>query len=221
MRKFGWSLLLGGLLLGGLLGHGPQVVRSSQQRLGRLQERLPLVGRKVHQSATPIESIVTPNSLRTTYHYHFGKGVPAKIKARFMRAIAVYNETGVVNLVAGRPLWGQNGITLFAYHKTASDAGSDYLELGKGGPEIHEVNGIEALTVNRARSGLNLAYSPRLRDSIAVHELGHALGLDHSAQRSSVMYPVDQGVDRLSAADRQALRKIYPSANTKKAPTNW
>ncbi|KRN01012.1 Zn-dependent protease [Levilactobacillus senmaizukei DSM 21775 = NBRC 103853] len=220
MRKLGWSLLLGGLLLGGLFGHGTRVIESSQQRLEQLQQALPIVGRQERQRATPIESIVTPNTLRSTYHYHFAKGVPGHVQALFMRAIAEYNETGVVNLVAGQPLWGQNGITLFAYHKATSDAGSQYLELGKGGPEIHEVSGLDVFTVNRARSGLNVDHPTRLRASIAVHEVGHALGLDHSEQRSSVMFPVDQGTVTLSTADLQALRHIYPAPHAKKTPTN-
>jgi predicted Zn-dependent protease len=42
-----------------------------------------------------------------------------------------------------------------------------------------------------------------------MHELGHALGLDHSTSKTSVMYPVDQGVSQLSAEDLAGLKKIY------------
>nr|WP_263849375.1 M10 family metallopeptidase domain-containing protein [Secundilactobacillus similis] len=44
---------------------------------------------------------------------------------------------------------------------------------------------------------------------MATHELGHALGLDHSTSKLSVMYPVDQSRTTLSTADLNALKAIY------------
>ncbi|EKQ10421.1 putative Zn-dependent protease [Lacticaseibacillus casei A2-362] len=44
-----------------------------------------------------------------------------------------------------------------------------------------------------------------------MHELGHALGLDHSQSKASVMYPITQGVSQLSAGDIAGLKAIYGS----------
>lgn len=43
---------------------------------------------------------------------------------------------------------------------------------------------------------------------VARHELGHVLGLAHHAGRGSVMAPL-VGAERLTAADRAALRQLY------------
>jgi hypothetical protein len=50
-------------------------------------------------------------------------------------------------------------------------------------------------------------------ESIAVHEVGHLLGLRHSSDRSAVMYPtvkVDFTARTLQADDLAAVRSLYP-----------
>ena len=52
--------------------------------------------------------------------------------------------------------------------------------------------------------------------ALLTHELGHTLGLDHSAHLSSAMYPYvpDTAALRLDLDDRLALRSIYPIPHT-------
>lgn len=80
------------------------------------------------------------------------------------------------------------------------------LELGKGGPEI-TYSVIKSF--NHRQAGLNLTYPESVAESVAIHEVGHALGLAHSSNQQSVMYPIDQGHTVLTKADLSALENIY------------
>src|SRR4029453_1434836 len=58
--------------------------------------------------------------------------------------------------------------------------------------------------------------------SVALHELGHTLGLTHSADPASVMYPMYRGiVDGLSAPDVDALRSLYADSAPESLPSGW
>ena len=46
---------------------------------------------------------------------------------------------------------------------------------------------------------------------VALHEFGHALGLDHSSVPSAIMYPVSTTLNQtLSTSDIQGIRALYP-----------
>ena len=62
-------------------------------------------------------------------------------------------------------------------------------------------------------STLNGSYNLQ---QVVAHEIGHVLGLDHSAVISSVMYPYvgKGGTTSLDSDDRVAIASIYPKAET-------
>lgn len=160
-------------------------------------------------TSTPIEPIVAGQKLKRTYKYHFAKNVPTKERHAFIHAVHVYNRTGIVHLKAGKATQSENQITFGAYRKNMSRRQTS-VELGRGGPQITETVSFRGMTTrNKATASLNVTYALAFKDSVAIHELGHALGLDHSTAQSSVMYPLDQGKMHLSPADVRGLRQVY------------
>jgi len=163
--------------------------------------------KQVGKVATPIEEPLKNMKTSSTYYYHFKNNVPGNVREVFQNAIDTYNATGIVKLVPQAAEPNQNNITFSIYHKKIQNIASNTVELGNGGPSALQLNDY---AINSGRAGLNMTY-PQLsvKDSVAMHELGHALGLAHSSYTNSVMYPVDQGVTKLSEADLNGLRNIY------------
>ncbi|CAH1857283.1 matrixin family metalloprotease [Convivina intestini] len=159
---------------------------------------------------TPIESIVQGTNLANTYYYTYEDNIPAAAQRVFDNAVQVYNQTGLVHLVAGTGNNQQNTIKFGVYHKQIDNLGQNSVELGLGGPEIiKETSIIGTTSINHGTANLNATYQQAFTNSVAIHELGHALGLDHSQSRLSVMYPYDQGLTQLSTGDIEALKSIY------------
>lgn len=162
-------------------------------------------------NATPIESIVQGRTLSNHYYYRFAANVPDRAKRIFLQAVHQYNATGIVKI---SPLTDRTGsqvneMTFYVYHKRLR-TGSGSVELGLGGPKIYPWVGSHHDDLNRGKAGLNMEYPQvSLRRSVALHEIGHVLGLDHSQRRDSIMFPVDQGRTQLSKEDLATLRKIY------------
>ncbi len=163
-------------------------------------------------NATPVEAAVQGVLLDHQYTYQFARQTPLGARRVLTNAIQTYNDTGLVHLTPGSAKKGRNHLTLGVYRKQEPKDQS-IVEYGHGGPLITQrINwrGIE--TTNAATAKLNATYPQSFKNSVAVHEVGHALGLDHSSDKRSVMTPIDQGRTVLSAADRKSLKAIYQKA---------
>ncbi|WP_156470436.1 matrixin family metalloprotease [Levilactobacillus senmaizukei] len=159
--------------------------------------------------ATPIEASAQDVALTPTYYYHFTKQTPKAAQEAFLKAVKVYNQTGVVDLRSGTASGAQNELTFSIYHK-AIVKGQTGIELGIGGVNVTRTVSWEGTKVrNQAKATFNATYPRSFRESVALHEIGHAMGLAHSSSTSSVMYPYDRGNRQLSPDDIAALKKIY------------
>lgn len=162
---------------------------------------------QVGKVTTPTEEPLKNMHTSSTYYYHYKNNVPQAARQVFDNAVSSYNNTGIVRLIPGKAEPNQNNITFFVYHKKIDNITANSVELGNGGPSALQLNDY---AINSGRAGLNMTYpNMSIKNSVAMHELGHALGLAHSSYTNSVMYPVDQGVSKLSEADLNGLKNIY------------
>lgn len=159
--------------------------------------------------ATPVESIVSNVHLQPTYYYEYAASDSPAVRLAFDTAVQTYNATGIVTLKPGHAGSGQNQLTFSTYHEVSKAASDGAVEVGHGGPEIYQTNFSGANATNHGSAKLNTAYLSSYNDAVAIHEVGHALGLDHSSDPNSVMYPVTQGRVQLTSGDIAGLKAIY------------
>lgn len=157
---------------------------------------------------------ITSGDLSRVYYYHFAKQTSPKVKKLFTAAVNRYNQTKIVKLQYGNANNHQNGITFGTYNKadrsSTNNSQASMIELGVGGPTMIQYSGRENYTINHASAKLNRHYADSYKLSVAMHELGHALGLNHSSSTKSIMYPVDRGTVNLSRSDLKHLANLYP-----------
>jgi hypothetical protein len=161
------------------------------------------------EQVTPPESIVKNKNLSRKYYYSYQDGTTDTVRNVFEQAIATYNATGIVKIVPGESQGWLNHLELGTYQKNVPINQSRTIELGIGGPKIMEQTGIVSRIANHASAKLNVYYNKAISQAVATHEIGHALGLDHSTDEASVMYPLDRGQVKLSQADIDGLKAIY------------
>lgn len=204
---------LSGKLSSHLLDEGAasQATSTAKRASGKTasSEKTQSTAKKSTVNATPIESIVQNTTLSKTYYYHFNRQLSKVGREVFTEAVATYNQTGLVHLVPGNAREHKNSIEFSVYFKKMP-TGDTTIELGHGGPQITKQVSIRGTSYwNTATASLNGDYGAAFSKAVAVHELGHALGLDHSTSTLSVMYPVSQGRSQLSSGDVAALQEIY------------
>ncbi|CAJ1180521.1 hypothetical protein LCR01_12340 [Companilactobacillus crustorum] len=228
MKRNSWiAWIVGIAAIFAIVEINPQIIPKAKSELkavnSQIQPYIYLIGANINKEisgetkttsenqlgkvATPIESPLKNMHTSSTYYYHFKQNVPQNVRQIFENAITEYNNTGIVKIIPGTAQPNQNNLTFFIYHKKIENIVSSTVELGNGGPSALQLNNY---AINSGRAGLNMTYpNMSVKNSVAMHELGHALGLGHSSYTNSVMYPVDQGVSKLSEADLNGLKNIY------------
>lgn len=55
-------------------------------------------------------------------------------------------------------------------------------------------------------------------DSVSLHEIGHFIGLNHTTDKGTVMFPFDGGLTQLTTDEKNAAQALYPGATQASPP---
>ena len=129
---------------------------------------------------------------------------------------------GLTSYVPDENKWTQPASLVIAFAKNKTQAGgSDYLaggnQLGEGGfqSSYQIING-KSLNLQITKGYVAIDYAgyarsnAKVRTETLLHELGHAVGLNHAHLTSEIMYPVvsNSGPGAYSAGDLAGLKKV-------------
>jgi len=130
-------------------------------------------------------------------------------KSVWKNAVKRWNKVGVVQLKAAKS--GEKAdITLTSSASLSTKSGklagyTNYSYLKKGDDNNQIVSAKS--TLNRSLL-TKYGYTKNQRTNVATHEIGHALGLSHSADESSVMYASDRYAS-IDHQDKVGLQDAY------------
>ncbi|MBI2084300.1 MAG: matrixin family metalloprotease [Candidatus Aenigmarchaeota archaeon] len=131
----------------------------------------------------------------------------------FRNAMIIW-ETSTNGLMSFREVEGDSADITVEWVKTLKEKSTDNI----GDTELSYVNVSYGGVIKNAAIELLSKSGPRkLNDNdmtnLALHELGHAIGLQHTDDKTNIMYPVlvvpSDGIIRISDGERRLLEEVY------------
>lgn len=153
-------------------------------------------------------------------------GAEQLIANAFARISAVsgyeFREDASVSVVSGDDV-GYPGIDIAWVPRQDFLGKDDHDAIGIGGAtrtDDQYVHGAVQLLADWSGSG-RTDFSHDGAGPILLHELGHALGLNHSQDPAAIMYPTDMGTAQWSPAERVALQRLHQSCSKRRRASPW
>ena len=147
---------------------------------------------------------------------------PEAFAAKVQTAFAVWTSVPGVNfkvtyqgLCDHDPTDRRDGVNTIGWYRLRGAAIGQLHPSYPAGPAFRDGRArmIEAdviVDVRYAQSFDNVAeYLDVVLPGLLIHELGHFIGLEHSNNPCSIMWPKENGVTQLCEVDRDAVRALY------------